>query len=542
MRRSFPTIILLFIGSLAQAQLPVFEWAHECGNPPKTTDTRSTLAVNPQGGFYLAGEFIDQAQFGQKTLSAAGGTDGFLASHDQDGEVLWATRIGGTDYDYIHTVAVDGAGNIIITGFFYGTTQIGDDVYTSYGSQDIFVAKLSPDGTVIWSVRAGGPMADYVSGLGLDQEDNLLVSGFFYGEMAIGDTTLTAGASSAIFLAKIDGTGNLLWVNTAGGSSSDQSRSLAVDPQGNILLTGSFYYDITFQDTTLVTADPVGVFIARYLPDGSPDWVFQLNGSYLTPDVLLATDQNGNIFVSGNFSEEIHFGNKTFNAGEFNQDIFLAKYEPSSKLSWARHAWSVSSDQIIGLTTDIYNNVYLTGHYLDTMHFNLLTLPYSLCCGSREIFVVTYTAAGEALWAERISGTRANVHAIGMNEEGNLMLSGWFTEELLFGPLSLSNFSGFRNFVTGMSTEMFTRLQNPLKHGDFRVYPNPAGDFLRLSLPEGVDAVEVIISNMAGMIVYHKHLGRDEAITVKSISPGIYGIRATHPSLGIVFNSRFIRL
>ncbi len=85
MKNSTTFIFLLLISFRAFAQLPAFEWANQCGNPPNTTDAKTSLASGQDGEFYLSGEFLDTAQFGNKVLVAAGGTDIFLVKYTAEG-------------------------------------------------------------------------------------------------------------------------------------------------------------------------------------------------------------------------------------------------------------------------------------------------------------------------------------------------------------------------------------------------------------------------------------------------------------------------
>jgi hypothetical protein len=487
MKHYIPIIALVFISYFASAQKPVFDWAGQCGNPPNTTDTKTVLAPGSDGQFYLSGEFEDTTQFGDKMMISSGGSDVFLVKNSGNGSAVWANRIGGTDYDYVQKIIADDEGNVIIAGYFYGSTLIGPDRYTSYGSQDIFIAKFGPDGNFLWSDRAGGPSADYISGLALDAEQNPVITGYFYGELQFGDTSLISVSSSDIFTAKFDTGGNLLWATTAGGSSSDQSRSVSCDAGGNILISGSFYYDISFGDTTITTINPVGVIVARYTPDGRFDRAFQLDGTYLSPEVYIAGCHDGSFYLSGNFSEDVTFGDITFSAGEFNQDIFIARYDSSFDVEWARLASSGSSDQVISLALDPNENLYITGHYLDTISFGTVVLPYTLCCGSREIFIVKYDPAGNELWGQQISGTRASVQSVALDATGDLLLSGLFTEEVTLGMLKMSHFDGFQNYVTCLKTDVFAGLVIQSGNEGLKIYPNPATDYISVIMP-GISA------------------------------------------------------
>jgi hypothetical protein len=538
------TIVIIFFALISIglfAQLPDFEWANQCGNPPNTTDTKTVLASGPDGDFYLSGEFLDTAQFGNKILVSAGGTDIFLVKHNAQGTVSWSNRIGAADYDFVQNIITDDEGNVIVTGYFYGTTQIGQDEYTAYGSQDLFIAKFNSGGDFLWSYRAGGPMADYITGLALDADQNLAITGYFYDAITFGDTTIPALSSSDIFLAKFNPGGELQWVTSAGGSSSDQARAAGIDPDGNILLTGSFYYDITFGDTTLSTINPVGAFIAKYFPDGQLDQAFQLDGTYLTPEIFVTAGQNGDFYISGNFSEQLIFGGKTFDAGQFNQDIFIAKYNASCDLQWAKHAFSFGSDQVIGIDTDPYNNLYLTGHYLDSIHFDMLTLPYTLCCGSREIFIVSYSTTGDLLWGEQISGTRANVQSLEMNLQGELLLSGLFTEEVNLGHLKLSNFDGFQNYVTCLQTEIYTSISQSVNNSAVRIFPNPAKERIHLMNFGIVNQYNYLIYNLNGKTVGSGNITDGSFIEVGFLPAGQYLLKLIAPEANTSSSYLFIK-
>jgi hypothetical protein len=523
------------------SQQPAFTWANMCGNPPNTSDTKSCLASGPYGSIYMAAEFLDTVQFGEKMLVSSGGTDIYLVKFFEDGTPVWSIKLGGADFDYVQKIVVDSEGDILMTGYFYGTTQIGPDEYTSFGSQDLFIAKFNSDGAFLWSYHAGGTMADYIPGLTADGDKNIVITGYYYDAIAFGDTTISSSGSSDVFLAKFNPAGHLLWLTQAGGSSSDQSRSASCDPDGNILLSSSFYYDFTIGDTTLITQNPVGIAIIKYSPDGAPVSLFQLDGTYLTPEVYTAAGQEGAFYLSGNFSEEIVFGNKAFDAGEFNQDVFIAKYDASCSLLWAKHAHSFASDQVVALVTDQDDNVYITGHYLDSLYIDNLKLRYTMCCGSREVFIISLEPGGDVEWGEQISGTRANIQSLALTSQDKLLFSGLFSEEITMGPLKLTNFDGFRNYITCLDTETVTYIphQNPI--GNFRIYPNPVNDYLRFSTDvEGI-AMRFMICNSGGSVVSRGIVIPGNTISTITLSPGRYILQLTELETGKKLSGQFVK-
>lgn len=521
-------ILLLFslMPGWMHSQQAVFDWALACGNPPNTTDTRTCLASGPYGTFVLAGEFLNTASFGDHSLASQGGTDVFITTFTSGGDVISALSLGGDDYDFVRDVRMDAAGNIYLLGYFYGSIQLGSSLFTSYGSQDVFLAMIDEVGKVSWARHIGGSMADYPAGIALDGEGGVLVAGYFYNQVSIGDTTLYTQASSDVYLARFGGDGEFLDVVQAGGSSSDQLSSVTVDADHHITIVGSFYGDFTIGDTTFTTLNPVGIFLAGLTPELEIAWAFQLDGTYLNPGVLAASDQDGEFYIAGSFSEEIHFRNVTFSAGEFNQDVFLAKYDGAGDVIWARHGHSRSSDDVTGLGVDSDNNVYVTGHFLDSLHFDDLMLPYTLCCGSREVYVVNYTREGRPWWGEQVSGPRTTHQAMTVTSEEKVLLSGIFTEDVIFGSDTLSYFDGYRNFVTGLTGDVFTFIPAGQKDPGLKIYPNPARDLVRVSAQQG-SVVRLELFTVQGSLVRELRGENLAEFTVSGLDRGCYILRIT---------------
>jgi hypothetical protein len=291
----------------------------------------------------------------------------------------------------------------------------------------------------------------------------------------------------------------------------------------------------------ITTPDPVGVAIAKFSPGGQLDRVFQLDGTYLTPEVYIAAGQAGDFYLSGNFSEQIVFGSKTFEAGEFNQDIFIAKYDAMCGLTWAKHAHSFASDQVAGMVTDQDDNLYITGHYLDSLYIDNLKLRYTLCCGSREIFIIGIDPWGEVLWGEQVTGTRANIQAISMSGQGELLLSGLFSEDITMGPLKLTNYDGFRNYITCLDTETVTFIENEIPGGELTLFPNPAKDYLRITgNPEG-SPTGYIIYSIYGSLASSGNLSHGNSVYTGALCPGRYILQLTGPGTGSGFSGQFVK-
>ena len=118
-------------------------------------DSGESIAVDGSGNVYVAG--ASYATWGTPVNSHAGGADSFAAKLDSSGALIWNTFMGSTGFESAHSIAVDGSGNVYVTGT--GDTTWGTPVIPYSGSiEDGFAAKLNSSGalygTPSWDRRA----------------------------------------------------------------------------------------------------------------------------------------------------------------------------------------------------------------------------------------------------------------------------------------------------------------------------------------------------------------------------------------------------
>jgi hypothetical protein len=113
------------------------------------------LTNTPDGNLAITGCFADKVSFGSKSLVAVGGYDIFVAKYAQDGTLLWLQQAGGSDFDMANMIKVDTIGNIFVTGYVTGIAFFGDYIVKTKGKRNIFNAKYSKDGKLMW-IQAEG--------------------------------------------------------------------------------------------------------------------------------------------------------------------------------------------------------------------------------------------------------------------------------------------------------------------------------------------------------------------------------------------------
>ncbi|MBF9222567.1 T9SS type A sorting domain-containing protein [Hymenobacter ruricola] len=259
----------------------------------------------------IAGNFEGSAGFGSLPLSSAGGSDVFVARLTPGGTWSQAARAGGGSSDYCYGLAVDAGGNAFVAGYFLNTADFGATILTSAGGPDAFVARLNPSLQWTQAVRAGGADNDFGMALRLDAAGNVVLAGYFNGSAAFGATALTSAGGPDVFVARLSPT--LQWTQAvrAGGTNNDVALALAVDAAGTATVAGVFRGSTAFGATSLASAGGNDVFVARLNPAGQ--WMQAVQGGGSEEDYAYALTTNGSeATVSGYFmGNATRFGSTT---------------------------------------------------------------------------------------------------------------------------------------------------------------------------------------------------------------------------------------
>jgi hypothetical protein len=311
----------------------------------------SSVAVDGSNNIVVTGSFYGSYDFdpgsGRATLASTKvqnqyTNDIFVARYNSSGSYLWAFRVGGTGHEGANSVAVDGSGNIYLTGVFIGTVDFNPASATANltdgGGGDIFVAKYSASGAYSWAFRAGGSGSGGEQGIGIavDGSGNVVVTGNFTETVDFNPGTGTAnltptgtGSSGDIFIARYSSSGGYLW---AFDPAPGAGRAITIDGSGDIHVAGSFYSNSNDFDPGSGTVSlALGGFVARYTSSGGYVWAFSMPGAASVRGI--AVDGNGNVDVTGNFgsslSTTVDFDpgdatNSLTTAG--GSDIFIAQY------------------------------------------------------------------------------------------------------------------------------------------------------------------------------------------------------------------------
>jgi len=255
-------------------------WAKRAGG--SSFDYGNGITVLSDNSTVVTGEFTDSATFGpdepnEKVLWSAGYNDIFIARYNPDGTLAWAKHAGGSSSDYSHGITTLSDNSTVVTGCFYESATFGPDepneeVLWSAGSNDIFIARYNPNGTLTWAKSAGGTsFGDVGQGITTLSDNSTVVTGTFRGSATFSTPPLTSAGGSDIFIAQYNPDGTLAWAKRAGGTSDDCGLGITRLLDNSTVVIGNFFGTAIFglgepNETVLISAAYSDIFIARFEP------------------------------------------------------------------------------------------------------------------------------------------------------------------------------------------------------------------------------------------------------------------------------------
>lgn len=302
----------------------VHNWSLRQGGT--SSDYALRIASDGLSRAVITGYFQGTTNLGGAALTSAGGSDVFLAQYNSSGSHAWSQAFGGTGDDQAQGLGTDGTGTVVMTGAYSATASFGGASLTSSGSRDIFVARYSSAGVHEWSRGFGNTLSDYGKDVGIDGSGNVVLTGYFYGTVNFGGWPLTNPSGSDVFLAKYNASGTHLWSRNFSGTSSNYAWSVDITADGSLLLAGEFWGTANFGGSDLTSTGYTDGFIARYDAAGDHQWSRGFGGPLGSDAALgIVADSAGRAVVAGIFEDQMNLGgDDLLNGG--SRDVFVARF------------------------------------------------------------------------------------------------------------------------------------------------------------------------------------------------------------------------
>jgi hypothetical protein len=279
-----------------------------------------------------------------------------------------------------------------------------------------------------WVKRAGGATTDLANSLWTDNYRNIFVTGSISGKAKFHKTEVTSRGGGDVYVTKYSPEGIPIWVKTFGGVLDDFANSITGDPEGNLYVTGIFTNSAQFGDFTL-EAKGTDLFVAKLNSKGQVVWVSQLNtaGTALVQSISV-TDQGG-VYVGGLFSGQY---SETVKRKMGQTDGFITKLSWQGEVSWTKVFGGSGFDEVNILSTDPWGRVVAGGVFDQVMYVEDQEIVGN---SSKSAFAVRLEATGNILWAKGFSGFDAQTQIMdaATDLDGTVYLTGKFSGENFFG-------------------------------------------------------------------------------------------------------------
>lgn len=313
------------------------------------------IAADGSGNVYVVGySFIS---WGTPINAHAGDYDGFAAKLDTSGVLQWNTFLGSASPEFAYGVAVDGSGNVYVTGT--GLATWGTPVAAYAGFNDGFAAKLNSGGTRLWHTFLGSASYDQGKAIAVDGSGNVYIAG--YSKATWGSPVSAYTGNNDPYAAKLDSSGTLLWNTFMGSANNDNGEGIAVDGSGNVYVAGTS--EITWGSPLNAHAGLYDAFVAKFDSNGDRQWHTFLGSDNFELCSDLVIDGSKNIYIVGRSSAT--WGSPD-NAHAGNEDAYAAKLNSSGVLLWNTFMGSADEDWGNGIAVDMDRNVFVTGFSPDT--------------------------------------------------------------------------------------------------------------------------------------------------------------------------------
>lgn len=435
--------------------------------------------VDSSNNVYLIGSTYSQNNIsttGTHQLNNNGGFDAFLVKFDSSGVRQWGTYFGGSGSDFGHSGAVDGLGNIYLTGYTNSTNNISTvgTHQTSFGGyNDAYLAKFNNNGNLIWGTYYGGIDNDYSNACTVDSNYDVYIAGSTNSTSSISTNgahqIVYGGGDQDAFLSKFDSSGAQVWGTYFGGNSN-------YDVIVNCIVYGDELYIVGYTGSTSNISTPnvyqpvyngglYDAFLSKFNTNGVQIWGTYFGGPHGDFGYDCKLDSDGNIYFSGDTYSSQNIATQGAHQNSIGgvTDAFLAKFSDSSTLEWGTY---YGGDMIeYGWTCEVDANDY--------------------------------------------------AYLIGTTQSFNNIASSSVHQEQMGGSWNgfLAKFSD-----SGMSQIKDNRHTKKL----IEIYPNPSNDVLIISSNE-INLEGVSLYSITGQLVFNGEVdGKEFVIDVKHFNPGIY--------------------
>ena len=332
-------------------------------------DSGMDVAFDEAGNIYVTGitsaSTFPVTEGAYDTTYNGGLRDIFVAKFSKEGQLLWCTYIGGNDMDDGLGIAVTDEG-VYVVGVTESTDFPVSNLTTYGGYYDAFICRLSPDGTNLeYSTFFGTSTLEQACDVVADETGHIFVALYTFSKVLplVGPYAAGTDRSDDVYLMKQDGQGETLWSTYFGGSGFERPYDMEIDLDGNVYVGG------VSSSVDWATGPYKGegkqsdAFVAKFRNDGKPLWARAIGGSGYETTEELAVDRNQNVYIGGE-TESVDFPILGGAYGNISErrETMVARLSERGDLQWSTVLPGDDWDETYSIAVDDIPNVYVAGY------------------------------------------------------------------------------------------------------------------------------------------------------------------------------------
>jgi hypothetical protein len=283
-----------------------------------------------------------------------------------------------------------------------------------------------------------------LTSIAVGPEGQVALTGSFDRQIDFGGGPLASAGIEDIFVAALDDASAPLWSGRTGSYGSQSGQAIAAAPNGDVILAGNFIGDISFGHGQ-VNANSQSVFLTRFDPGGVELWSKKLGGSGGSVFVSgLALAPDGDIVIGGWFYGETNLGGGPLSSP--GQASFVARFDAEGN-----HVYSLgfggSGNQVNAVSVDATGAVLVTG-----INSGTLNLGESFTSSGTSVFVAKLDSDGAPEWLAQFgNGGYASALGIAVDPADDVVVTGVHSDSISFGGDDFPSVGGSDAFVAKLS-------------------------------------------------------------------------------------------
>lgn len=548
----FKLLLVFLIPVFIYCQVPDFQYTHLYPNTDKAETMDIVVDVDEK--IYAVGVFRENVELGNDILLSASYQGGwplstqyrrnsYIYKSDVLGQVEWAELFYSDKDVQLFKIEKGDNGNIFVAGRYEENLTYKQNSLTQIGGEiSGFIAKLDENGDLIWITEITSSDDLKINDIQF-HNGNLYFAGYSKTSLSYGGVTINSSGKNDLFVAKMNSSGAVEWLEKAGGSYSgdcglvanDNAQGLSVDHYGNVIITGNYYLTADFQGSFLTQDDVVDSYIAKYSPDGLLLWVERIGGDKIQVGVSVDNDSDNNLYVLGRYNGSVEVENEQLlsvnDPGGLFYDMFVVKFNPDGELVWLKSIGDMSSEYPSDIIVDMNDDVFISGVINGDLNVESNSI---LCPGASRMIVLKYDNDGDFKYVKDAGSYQQRINALDINENNDVYLAGVVNTSTSIPIVDFSNFQesldGAAIFHSKLDNEQSSVgiVELPFQYNsEVFVYPNPSHGIFEIgNTPSDIeDNLIVELYNSLGQQLGSYQYSKGRSVNSQSIlNDGVYTV------------------